>query len=110
MRSFRVSVARLMAFISFLGIAFASLHEATVGWWRWMFRAALAAYGVSLLGLRFRRGTARAAWAGFLVFGAGSLAICHGPWSEDHVMPVLMTTALIDEGYGQGEYVPSKGE
>jgi hypothetical protein len=110
MRGFRISVAGLMAFITFLGVAFASLHEATDGWSRGMFTAALAAYGLALLGLLFRRGIARAAWAGFFVSGAGSLAIFHGPWAEDHVMPHLLTTAAFDELYSQGEYTPAVGE
>lgn len=110
MKGFRVSVAGLMAFTTFLGVAFASLHESTDGWSRGMFTASIAAYLLALLGVLLRSGTARATWTGFFVFGAGSLAIFHGPWSEDHVMPLLLTTAAVDEMYGQGEYMPVRDE
>jgi hypothetical protein len=106
MRRYRVSIAGLMAFVLFAALAFASLHEATDQWARGMFTLAVAACGVALLGTLFRRGAARAPWAGFLIFGAGYLTLTTGPWLGDLIGPRLLTTDLFDDLYRRLAYAP----
>lgn len=102
----RGSIAGLMAMVAFSGVGFAALHAST-GWWaKAMLSLSIATYSVALLGGLFARRPGRTGWAGFFVFGAGYLALCLGPWSEDRIMPRLLTTAIIDDHYQQMDHVP----
>jgi hypothetical protein len=105
---FRISIAGLLGLIFFIAVAFASLHEATDPWAKAMLSLAIAAFGVALLGLLFRRGVHRATWTGFFVFGAGYLTLCCGPWCDTHIMPRLVTTIPIDDDYLRMDYAPRR--
>jgi hypothetical protein len=105
---FRISIAGLLVLILFVAVVFASLHEATDPWAKAMLTLAIAAFGVALLGLLFRRGVQRATWTGFFVFGAGYLALCCGPWCDTHIMPRLLTTTPIDDDYLRMDYAPKR--
>src|SRR5947209_608989 len=104
----RFSIAGLMAGVLFVAVSIASLREATELWARTMFTLAIAACGVALLGLLFRRGISRAGWTGFFVFGAGYLTLGFAPGCDTHIMPRLVTTALIDDRYMKLDYSPSQ--
>jgi hypothetical protein len=106
MRGPRFSIAGLMAVIALVGVTFAALHTPTEFSASAMLTLALAASGVSLLGRVSTSGTDRATWTGYLVFGTGYLAMCVGPWCDEHVMPYLVATPFIDEQYSKMEYTP----
>ncbi len=97
-----------MALIALLGFTFAALHAGTEFSASAMLTLALAASGVALLGRLSTRGADKTTWTGYLVFGTGYLAMCVGPWCDEHLMPNLMTTPLIDEQYSRMEYSPKR--
>ena len=107
MRAPRISIAGLMAFIVLLGITLAALRAGTRSWARAMLTLAIASAGVALLGRLHTRGPAKAAWTGYLIFGIGYLVLCVGPWCEEHIMPDLLPTPLIDERYSRIKYFPA---
>ncbi len=102
----RISIAGLMALIALLGVTFSALHNVTEFSSSAILTLALAASGVALLSRLSTRGTEKATWTGYLIFGTGYLAICVGPWCDDHLMPSLLTTTFIDERYSKMEYTP----
>jgi hypothetical protein len=106
MRAPRFSIAGLMASIALLGVTLAALRTVTEFSASAMLTLALAASGVALLGRLSTRSTDKATWTGYLVFGAGYLAMCVGPWCDEHVMPNLVTTPFIDEQFSRMEYTP----
>lgn len=108
MRGPRISIAGLMAFIALLGVSFSALHAATEFSAGAMLTLALAASGGALLGRLCTRGADKAAWTGYLVFGGGYLAMCVGPWCDEHIMPNLVTTPFIDEQFSRLEYTPRR--
>jgi hypothetical protein len=111
MRAPRISIAGLMALIILLGVTLAALRAGTRFWARAMLTLAIASAGVALLGRRHTGGPAKAAWTGYLVFGTGYLVLCIGPWCEEHIMPDLLSTPLIDAQYSRMEYSPAhRGE
>jgi hypothetical protein len=110
MRAPRISIAGLMAFIVLLGVTLAALRAGTRFWSRAMLTLAIASAGVALLGRLHTRSPAKAAWTGYLVFGTGYLVLCIGPWCEEHIMPDLLPTPLIDELYSRMAYSPAHGE
>jgi hypothetical protein len=107
MRLPRITIAGLMAFIALVGISFSTLLVETESWARMMLTLALVSSGVALLGRLLTRGTAKAGWTGYLVFGAGYLTLCIGPWCDEHIMPNLATTPFIDERYSTRQYTPT---
>jgi hypothetical protein len=104
----RVTLSALMAFVAFLAIALSSLSEPTDLWSKAIFSLAIAACGLALLGMLFRRGPGRAFWAGFFVFGAGYLTLCFGPWFDTHVMPRLLATPVINDHFMNMGYTPKR--
>ena len=108
MRSLRISIAGLMVSIALLGVTFSALHAGTEFWASVLLTLALAASGCALLGRLSARGIDRATWDGFLIFGTGYLAICVGPWCDEHIMPNLVTTPFIDEHYSRMQYAPAR--
>ncbi len=109
MRLPRFSIAGFMAFVVFLGVTFAGmLRPATPAASEAMFTLAIATGGAALMGAMFTRGAAKVSWVGYLVFGSGFLFLCAGPWCEQHVMPFLAISPLIDERYAKMEYTPKK--
>jgi hypothetical protein len=107
MRRPRLSIAGLMTVVLFVAVVLASLEEATELWAKAMFTVAIAASGVALLGMLFRRGIERATWSGRFILGAGYLALCFGSGCDTQIMPRLLSTALIDGRYFTMEYSPT---
>jgi hypothetical protein len=107
MKSPRISIAGLMASIALLGVTFSALHAGTEFWASVLLTLALAASGCALLGRLSACGIDKAPWDGFLIFGTGYLAICVGPWCDEHIMPNLVTTPFIDEQYSRMQYAPA---
>jgi hypothetical protein len=107
MRSPRISIAGLMASIALLGATFSALHARTEFWASVLLTLAIAASGCALLGRLSACGIDQATWNGFLIFGTGYLAICVGPWCDEHIMPNLVTTPFIDEQYSKMQYAPA---
>jgi uncharacterized membrane protein len=105
----RISIAGLMALIALLGVTFSALHAVTEFSSSAMLTLALVASAVVLLCRLSTRGTARATWTGYLIFGTGYLAMCAGPWCDEHLMPNLVTTQFIDEQYSKMEFTPIHG-
>jgi hypothetical protein len=108
MRAPRFSIAGLMAFIALCGVTLAALHAVTEFSASAMLTLTLAASGVALLGRLSTRGTDKATWTGYLVFGTGYLMMSVGPWCDEHVMPHLATTPFIDEQFSKMEYTPKQ--
>ena len=77
-------------------------------WLGVMLTVALAAAGVALMGQFVARVPARLASTGYLIFGAGYLAICIGPGWDEHIMPNLVTTHFIDAHHANIQYCPSQ--
>jgi hypothetical protein len=106
MRAPRFSIAGFMALIALFGVTFAALTAVTEFTAGAMMTLALAASGYALLGRLTARGIDKVAWTGYLVFGTGYLVMCVAPTCDEHVMPHLVTTLLIDEQYSKMEYAP----
>jgi hypothetical protein len=96
---FRVSIASLLGLVFLLALAFAALREATVLWAQVTTSVALVAISVAILGGALLRGPARAGCLGFAVFGGMYAAVALGPWFENDLRPLLITTRLLDELY-----------
>jgi len=92
----RFTIAGLLASVALLGVTFAALHAGTESWSSLMLTLALAAAGCALLGRLTACGADKATWDGFLIFGTGYLAICVGPWCDEHIIPNLVTTPFLD--------------
>jgi hypothetical protein len=106
MKSPRLTIAGLMSLIALLGLTFSAFHVVTQFSASAMLTLALAASGVALLGRLCTGGAGKAAWTGYLVFGTGYLALCLGPWCDEHLMPHMVTTHFIDEQFSKMEYTP----
>jgi hypothetical protein len=103
----RTSIAGLMALIALLGVTFSALHAVTEFSASAVLTLTPAASGAALLGRLSTRSTDKeATWTDYLVFGTGYLAMCVGPRCDEHLMPNLVTTQLIDERYSNMEYAP----
>ncbi len=75
----RVSVGGLLVTIMFAAVGLAALRASTELWASLVNASALALLGFAILGAILRRGTSRAFWLGFAVFGCGYLALASGP-------------------------------
>jgi hypothetical protein len=90
----RFSIAGLMIVVLFCAAGAAALRSSGL-WAAVLFSLTLAMLGVAILGVAYRRGTRRAFWAGFALFGGGYLLACFGPWFATEVRPHLATTPLL---------------
>jgi hypothetical protein len=71
----RTSIARLMMLVLLLGIGMAALLHATAGWAVALAITITLLLFVAVLGAYFRKGSARAFWIGFLLFGWSYVAL-----------------------------------
>jgi hypothetical protein len=84
MLKYRNSIAGLMIFTALFGTAAASLLNASRLWASVIPMLTTMLLLASILGMTFRRGESRAAWAGFMVFGWGFVLLSMlGNWSKD---------------------------
>lgn len=90
----RLSIAAGVGLVLLAGFGLAALRSATVLWVQ-----AVATGSLGLLTFAILRGCAgrnRPFWRGFAVFGWLYALICFGPWTEDHIRPMLLTSYLLD--------------
>jgi MFS family permease len=96
MGRFRFSLAGLCAFTLVAGVALAAAREPTEPWANGAFSLALLVLGIALLGILFRRGSARAYWSGFALLGWGYMFLAFGPWCDAKVAPLLITKTVCE--------------
>jgi hypothetical protein len=70
MTRLRFTLAQVMALVLCLGFGFAALRNADAFWASVTYNLAVVMVATALVGALVRNGRARAAWAGFAVFGA----------------------------------------
>lgn len=92
----RVSIAALMGVVAVVALGAVALREANELWASAVFTLTLGILGLACLGAAFRRGTSRAAFAGFAAFGLGYMFLCFGPWASSEIRPNLVTTKLLE--------------
>jgi hypothetical protein len=80
----RFSIRTLLALILFIGVSIAALRGATAVWASVMILAALGAICGATVGAALIRGSARAAWLGFAVFGWAYFLLCLSPWGGEY--------------------------
>ncbi len=90
-----------MALVFVFAIGLAALRTADSLWAGMLLLAALAAFGVALIGAVVLRGSERAWWAGFAFFEGAYLALVFGPWLSDTLQPQLGTTQLLSLIHGR---------
>jgi hypothetical protein len=99
MRATRVSIGSLLAVIGIFGVALAALRNPSYLWANAAFTTALAAVMAAVVNTVFGRGSRRAYWIGFALFGGIYLSICSMPALRDSVCPRLVTEAILDVVY-----------
>ncbi len=87
----RISIAGLMVVVLAVAVGMAGLRFASPEWSGGMLTATLGLLGVGILGTCFRKGSRRAFWAGFSLFGWGYLIVSVGPWFASEIEPNLIT-------------------
>jgi hypothetical protein len=105
----RFSIARLMALVALIALAFTAMRSGSELWSDAMLTATLASVMTAALGAVCCRGTARVAWAGFALFGSGYLALSFGPWFQAEIQPHLVTTHLLNYLHPRIAPVPPPG-
>src|SRR4051794_21139309 len=86
----RVSILGMMAIIVATAMAFAALRSASDLWFSTTSTFCTVLLLVALIAARFRRGSERAFWFGFAVFGWGFFRLGLGPWASE--------SAVLGEG------------
>jgi hypothetical protein len=99
MRHLRISIGGLMALVILAGVGFAALRSASELGASLLFTLALGLLATAILGAMFRRGRQQAFWAGFALFGLGSMLLGFGPWADTAIRPRLLTTRLSHQLY-----------
>jgi len=104
-RSFRVTIAGLMALVLYVAVGFAALKTPSEAW----ATLTLLLLTLALLGSIFTRGGNRAFWGGFAIAGWSYWILSFGPWFDTHIGPRLATKSLADGLYHHLQYVPKVG-
>lgn len=99
MRTTRITIGGLAAFILACGVGFAALKGQTLLWAQFVFTLALTVLLVATIGAVVSR--PRAAWIGAAIFGWSYLVLALGPWFSDHVAPWLFSSGVIDEVFAR---------
>jgi hypothetical protein len=104
MKSPRVSILGLIAGVVACGVAFAALRLGSDYWLSAFYTMTVALLLFAVVAARYRRGTSRAFWFGFAVFGWGMFLLGSNPWMprsgfdgefSNDINPNLLTTRLI---------------
>lgn len=82
MTRFRMSIAGVMLLMLPVAVGLAALRDPSELWASVLFTVTLLALLVSVLGTVARRGPARLAFFGFVLFGASYLVLAFGPWAS----------------------------
>jgi hypothetical protein len=96
---FRITIARLIAAIGFIGLGLAALRFATELWASLVFTSTLLVLALAATYAAQRRGPRRAFWSAFVAFGVGYMVLAFGPWCETAIRPRLLTTKVLDALY-----------
>jgi hypothetical protein len=86
-----------MAVVMVAALGVAAFRSDSDLWAAAVFTATLFTLAAAVLAAAQRRGTERAFWPGFALFGWGYLVVCYAPWFEQNVQPHLATTRLLRE-------------
>ncbi len=92
----RITIARLIAAIGFIGVCLAALRFATDWWASVVFTSTLLALALAATYAAQRRGPRRAFWSAFVAFGVAYMVLAFGPWCETAIRPRLATSKLLD--------------
>ena len=93
----RLSLRALMAFIVVLAVAIAALRSTSEYWVSTTFSMTLFFLTTAVLGVAYRRGSRRAFWLGFALFGWVYWLLSFGPWFDARVASNLMLTLPIQQ-------------
>jgi hypothetical protein len=102
MNRLRFTLAQLMAIVILIGFGFASLRNANEFWAIATFNLAIFLNSTALVAATVRKGRARAAWAGFAVFGWAYLLVDLLPDRSSGSFgfgPIPKPHLLIDKGF-----------
>jgi hypothetical protein len=97
MRPPRVTIGGLMGLVLVVAVGTAALRSPSALWVSIVLTIALGMLLAAVFGIVYRRGAARAYWAGFAVFGGSYLLVSYGPWLDTTVTPHLLTTRALAE-------------
>ncbi|MHC4178427.1 MAG: hypothetical protein ACYSWU_13020 [Planctomycetota bacterium] len=95
LENWQFSVFGLLVLVAFVSVACAALVYASLWWASICPTGAVIAQLVAVLGVVYRRGSARAFWLGFAVLGWGYLLLAFAPGLDRHVGYRLITTKLF---------------
>jgi hypothetical protein len=85
-----------MVLVVVCGFSIAALRASSALWASVTMTLAVGLFLTAVLGAAFRRGQARAFWAGFALFGWSYLIVVFGPWFRTEVAPHLVTTPILE--------------
>ena len=97
MATLQFSLRTLFALVALAAVACVALPNATRLWATSIFSLALAVLVVATFLAAFRRGAARAYWAGFCAVGWFYLLLVFGPVLREPLGQALITGLLLDE-------------
>lgn len=93
----RLSLRVSMACIVVLALALAALRSPSDSWVGPMFSMTPGLLLTAVLGVVYRRGTSRAFWLGFALFGWAYWLLSFGPWFDSWVAPHLVLTRPVKQ-------------
>jgi hypothetical protein len=99
MRTLRVSLFGLMGFVLAVAVALAAFRNANQGWAGVFYLLTWAVLSLSVVGAICRKGTKRAWWLGFALFGWGYLSLVFLPSDERMKQFRLPTTDLLKRAH-----------
>ena len=105
MRRIRFSIAGLMFVVAISALLVAALRSASGAWAGAVLLVVRAVLGLGIVGALCRRGSERAWWLGFSVFGCGYMMLAF--WSETNFDSLPTTTLLI---YLGSKFDPNIGQ
>lgn len=98
MRNFRLSIAGLMSIVLCIGVGVAALRSPTDLWASTIYTITLAAIGLAVPGIIYRRRAKRAFWIGFATFACVYwIASSTNNWLGDQTSKKLVTRHLIEQ-------------
>lgn len=97
----KTSIGEMMAAVLMAAVGLTALKYASKWWSSLLFTLTVALLCTALLNAYYRRGTARACWLGFAVFGWAHLILGTGPLLEDRRgLPFFLSDVALNELQG----------
>src|SRR3954447_14795113 len=93
----RLSLQVMMACILVLALAIAALRSPSDSWVGVMYSMPPALLMTAVLGVVYRRGSRRAFWLGFALFGWAYWLLSFGPWFDTWAAPHLVLTRPVKQ-------------